>query len=414
MRGQLLACGAVSVVATGLLASLAALGLQDASPATRTLALFEVAAAAMFLAGSLLRFARWRVTGLPHSGYLSLSLAVLALVALPAGELPSVVQPPLHAAGSLLALGLALRALHLATDPVPGTPVTGLVGVALGLGAVALLTTLAVRLPAGTPSLPGLLVSVGLALAWCGGGLHSARRDATQSWAGRVAPLFGCLGVVELLRSLDHVRPDSWLLPAAALLASVAMVAAHSSYVDLVESLAAAHRVDRVLAHDVVPSQERGEPVTEAVEFEVATIVSAIARRFSTSGQQVRVRGGMSHARGRPGDLWRALEGLLENALRHAPGSPVTVHVLAIGSQVEVSVTDRGPGLTSSLAERVLDARSPALPSGPDGVGLPEARALMRSNGGDLELRNRIGGATFVLTLPAARQPSGSPAFATS
>ena len=48
MRGQLLACGAVSVVATGLLASLAALGLQDASPATRTLALFEVAAAAMF------------------------------------------------------------------------------------------------------------------------------------------------------------------------------------------------------------------------------------------------------------------------------------------------------------------------------------------------------------------------------
>src|SRR5689334_10855308 len=84
-----LVLGAASVVAAALLAVLATVVLEAASPATRSLAMFRVAAAALFLAGSFLRLARRRVTGLPGCAYLSASMAVLALVALPTdGLLP--------------------------------------------------------------------------------------------------------------------------------------------------------------------------------------------------------------------------------------------------------------------------------------------------------------------------------------
>ncbi len=407
-----LVCGAASVVAAALLAALATVVLEAASPATRSLAMFRVAAAALFLAGSFLRLARRRVTGLPGCAYLAASMAVLALVALPTdGLLPPLPTSLLHAAGSLLALGLALRALGLATDPVR-TPAraTALGWLAVGLAGPTALVLLLPHLHGGSGAAApaGLLVSVGLTCAWFGVGLQATRRDGTQPWAGRVAPLFGCLGVVELLLSLDHVEPGTWQLPAAALLASVAMVSAHCAYVDLVESLAAADRADRALLHAGDrglagplrrPRPERPEQSApaETVEFEVASVVAAVAEQRSSHGHDVWVRGGTGHALGRPGDLRVALDRLLDNAQQHAPGSSVTVNVLAIGSRVEVTVADRGPGLSGLLAERVLG----------DGTGgLREARDLMRGNGGDLELRGRIGGATFVLSLPAARQPA--------
>jgi hypothetical protein len=413
----LLACGAASVVAAAVLAALATLVLEAASPATRSLAMFRVAAAALFLAGSFLRLARRRVTGLPGCAYLSASMAALAVVALPTDAiLPPLLQSALHAAGSLLALGLALRALGLATDPVR-TPVrvTVLGWIAVGVAGPAVLILLLPHFHGGTTARTGLLLSLGLTCAWFGVGLHATRRDGTQPWAGRVAPLFGCLGVVELLLSLDHVEPGTWQLPAAALLASVAMVSAHCAYVDLVESLAAADRADRALLHagdrGLAGSLRRPRAVpppvpADEVEFEVASIVSAVAEKRSACGQEVWVRGGTGRAVGRPGDLWVALDRLLENAQQHAPSSPVTVHVLAIGSRVEVTVADRGPGLSGAVAERVLGDGPAGLPGRPSGIGLREARDLMRGNGGDLTLRGRIGGATFVLSLPAADQPA--------
>jgi len=46
---------------------------------------------------------------------------------------------------------------------------------------------------------------------------------------------------------------------------------------------------------------------------------------------------------------------------------------------------------------------------GRGGLGLHVARALMARNGGDLELRNRIGGTTFVLSLPASEDQRTPP-----
>jgi signal transduction histidine kinase len=60
-------------------------------------------------------------------------------------------------------------------------------------------------------------------------------------------------------------------------------------------------------------------------------------------------------------------------------------------------VTDRGPGLGPVAADEIFGETARA-----SGRALVLARDLLRRNGGDLTLRNRIGGATFVLSLPAA------------
>jgi signal transduction histidine kinase len=75
--------------------------------------------------------------------------------------------------------------------------------------------------------------------------------------------------------------------------------------------------------------------------------------------------------------------------------------MVEIAGRIEISVSDLGPGMSAGDADRALNSR------GPDTLtGLRAARALMESSGGRLELRNRIGGTTFVTVLPAAQKPT--------
>jgi K+-sensing histidine kinase KdpD len=62
--------------------------------------------------------------------------------------------------------------------------------------------------------------------------------------------------------------------------------------------------------------------------------------------------------------------------------------------------------LSSATAERALASAEADRGSG---LGLHVAQALMVRNWGTLELRNRIGGATFVLSLPAAADQRTAP-----
>ena len=99
--------------------------------------------------------------------------------------------------------------------------------------------------------------------------------------------------------------------------------------------------------------------------------------------------------RGRPGDLATVLQNLLVNAAVHAPGCPVTVQLVAGPSQVEIVVSDRGPGLTAAQAATVFDRGVRGADSPGSGLGLYVARTLLRRHGGDVELRQREGGATL-------------------
>ncbi len=109
-----------------------------------------------------------------------------------------------------------------------------------------------------------------------------------------------------------------------------------------------------------------------------------------------------------PHDLDRAIDALLENAIRYSPsGSAVAIEP---GSG-RIEILDRGPGLEPGEEEAVFDrfSRGSAGRGGPSGtgLGLPIARELVRQWGGEVTLSPRDGGGTrasivFANPLPAS------------
>ncbi len=94
-------------------------------------------------------------------------------------------------------------------------------------------------------------------------------------------------------------------------------------------------------------------------------------------------------------DLDRALDALVENALRYSPaGSRV---MIAIGPGT-LEVLDRGPGLEPGEEDSIFDRfrRGSAGRQGPSGtgLGLAIARELTRQWGGEVTIANREGGGT--------------------
>jgi signal transduction histidine kinase len=104
-------------------------------------------------------------------------------------------------------------------------------------------------------------------------------------------------------------------------------------------------------------------------------------------------------------DLDRALDVLIENALRYSPtGGEVTI----TAGDGRIEVRDRGPGLAPGEEELVFERfhRGSAGRAGPvgSGLGLAIARTLARAWRGDARLGNHPGGgAVAVLEFPAGR-----------
>jgi len=107
----------------------------------------------------------------------------------------------------------------------------------------------------------------------------------------------------------------------------------------------------------------------------------------------------------------RVLDNLLDNALEHAPGDGVVeVAVAGVDAAVEVTVSDRGPGIPEAQLEAIFEpfqrGAAGERARGHAGLGLSIARRIARLHGGELTVSNRAGGgARFCLRLPLA--PTG-------
>lgn len=103
-------------------------------------------------------------------------------------------------------------------------------------------------------------------------------------------------------------------------------------------------------------------------------------------------------------DLAAAVDALVGNVLSHTPdGTPLSVTVRRRDDAVEVSVADRGPGMSASAPVR---GRSGA---GSTGLGLDIARRTATAAGGRLVLRDRRGGgARVTLVAPLLPPPGGA------
>lgn len=106
------------------------------------------------------------------------------------------------------------------------------------------------------------------------------------------------------------------------------------------------------------------------------------------------------------GLMERLLDNLLGNALEHAPdGGEIEVTLGASQGALEVSVSDRGPGIPEAELETIFEpfrrGVAGARARGHAGLGLGIARRIAELHGGQLSAVNRAqGGARFELRLP--------------
>jgi signal transduction histidine kinase len=148
---------------------------------------------------------------------------------------------------------------------------------------------------------------------------------------------------------------------------------------------------------------QAGEADAPAEDVDLAAAARAAAARWD-GAEGARVG---SDADGRvpgrcpPGELARALDALVENAIRYGDGD-VTVHA----RPGALEVRDHGPGLEpdelAAVFERFHRGRAGRDGTPGTGLGLPIARELARRWGGDVVLANvPDGGALATLTVPA-------------
>jgi signal transduction histidine kinase len=165
-----------------------------------------------------------------------------------------------------------------------------------------------------------------------------------------------------------------------------------------------ADALDRTIDALLALARQELDPATGAVDL------SAVAAQFSDV--EVVAPAGLARAEGEADIVHRALAPLVDNARRHAR-SRVWIELSAAGGHVRAAVRDDGPGLDPELGDRAFDPGVRGLGHGPAGagLGLPLARRLARSCGGDVVVGEGPGGC-FVLVLPAVSgsRPQGSDA----
>jgi C4-dicarboxylate-specific signal transduction histidine kinase len=112
--------------------------------------------------------------------------------------------------------------------------------------------------------------------------------------------------------------------------------------------------------------------------------------------------------------LQQVVLNLLLNAMDAMSGCPpperrVSVYVRGVATGVEVAVSDAGPGIPEENLQRVFDPFFTTKPGGL-GMGLAISQTIIAAHGGRFTAENNgNGGATFRITLPAAK-PERSPA----
>jgi signal transduction histidine kinase len=104
----------------------------------------------------------------------------------------------------------------------------------------------------------------------------------------------------------------------------------------------------------------------------------------------------------------QVLTNLLANAIKYAPGTPITIALERRGEWAVIAVRDQGIGIASENFVRIFDRfeRVASVQNiGGLGLGLFISRQIVEAHGGTLRVESEVGhGATFVVELPIAAQ----------
>lgn len=111
--------------------------------------------------------------------------------------------------------------------------------------------------------------------------------------------------------------------------------------------------------------------------------------------------------------LLQVLSNLVGNAVKHTPeGGRVRVSASAAAGELQVSVSDTGPGIPPEHRQQIFDRFWRAEKTGGKGIGLglAIAKGIVRSHGGRIWVESEEGrGSTFHFTLPLPSSLRGTP-----
>jgi signal transduction histidine kinase/CheY-like chemotaxis protein len=111
--------------------------------------------------------------------------------------------------------------------------------------------------------------------------------------------------------------------------------------------------------------------------------------------------------------LRQILDNLLSNAIKFTPdGGQITITAQRAQTEIVLSVTDTGVGISAEDQARVFDefqqVGDPAARAGGTGLGLALVRRLVEAHGGTIEVESELGrGSRFSVRLPAAEPAPG-------
>jgi signal transduction histidine kinase len=192
--------------------------------------------------------------------------------------------------------------------------------------------------------------------------------------------------------------------PVTTLLGNVEYAARHGASAEVLEELVRDARRLARLVDDLLVLERAGSvdsPVGEVVD--VAGAVRSVVAGHD--GRVVAARVGPAFVSGDAGELARALENLVENALVHGPPDAlVTVSVVRAAGRVVLTVRDQGPGPDPADVERLFERfwRGPGASARPgSGLGLSIVAAIAERHGGAV----RVEGSAFTIDLPAHHNP---------
>ncbi|KRC48865.1 MULTISPECIES: sensor histidine kinase [unclassified Nocardioides] len=149
----------------------------------------------------------------------------------------------------------------------------------------------------------------------------------------------------------------------------------------------------------------------EITEVDVDELIEPLVLAQGAQGHQVDWSRSGHRVIGRHDAVSEIVNVLLANAARHAGGKGTAIDVTATDADIEIRVSDRGPGVAPDVEDRLFqwEARSESSPG--EGIGLQRAQRLAHELGGQLRHDRRAGrrGAAFIVTLRIADQAPAPP-----
>ena len=157
-------------------------------------------------------------------------------------------------------------------------------------------------------------------------------------------------------------------------------------------------------------------PKVDEEAFPLTELVQDVAQKFVLPARErdvaieTRIDADTPAVLGDIGLVERALENLIENALRHTPpGGTVGVDVEPAGERVLVRVRDTGCGIPPQHLPHVFDRfwQAGAAAAQGAGLGLTIAKGIVEAHGGRIWAASTVGrGSTFSFALPVAAVPA--------